>query len=117
MVSLANISKTFEAVCDFMIRDQFLESCNHELYVHLKTKEFQCMADMAKKADLYAEARGGVSNCVSKGQCENRGPQPNKPSSGKPSGNPQIKCSYVVRGILHISVLRTPIGNQYIVQK
>ena len=30
------IEKSFEAVCDFMARDQLLESCSRELYVHLK---------------------------------------------------------------------------------
>ena len=31
---MAKIENMFEAICDFMARDQFLESCNRELYVH-----------------------------------------------------------------------------------
>ena len=35
---MAKIENTFEAICDFMARDQFLESCSRELYVHLSRK-------------------------------------------------------------------------------
>ena len=35
------IEKSFEAVCDFMVRDQFLEACSRELFVHLKLKAFE----------------------------------------------------------------------------
>ena len=37
-INMARIENTFEAICDFMARDQFLESCSRELYVHLKPK-------------------------------------------------------------------------------
>ncbi|MES9950706.1 MAG: hypothetical protein ABW118_17245, partial [Candidatus Thiodiazotropha sp.] len=107
-LSLANIGKSFDEICDFMVRDQFLESCSRELYVHLKPKVFTCMADMAKEADLFAEARGGVSNCVSKGQRDIRGPQPNKPSVGKPSGTPEIKCGICGKGHLTIKCFKNP---------
>ena len=30
---MAKIENTFEAICDFMARDQFFESCSRELYV------------------------------------------------------------------------------------
>ena len=33
-INMAKIENTFEAICDFMARDQFLESCSRELYVH-----------------------------------------------------------------------------------
>ena len=36
-----------------MARDQFLESCIRELYVHLKPKTFQHLDEMAKEADLF----------------------------------------------------------------
>ena len=35
---MAKEEKSFEAVCDFMARDQFLEACSRELFVHLKPK-------------------------------------------------------------------------------
>ena len=51
-----------EAVCDFIAPDQFLELCNRELHVYLKPKTFKNSDDMAREADLFAEARGGVSS-------------------------------------------------------
>ena len=53
---MAKIEYTFEAICDFMARDQFLESCSRELYVHIKPKTFKNLDEMAKEADLFAEA-------------------------------------------------------------
>ena len=64
---MAKEEKCFEAVCDFMARDQFLESSCRELYVHLKPKSFENLDAMAREADLFAEARGGVFSCVNKG--------------------------------------------------
>ena len=68
---MAKVEKSFEAVCDFMARDQFLEACSRELFVHLKPKAFENLDAMAKEADLFAEARGGVFSCVNKGQRDN----------------------------------------------
>ena len=81
-ITMANtIENTFEAICDFMARDQFLESCSREIYVHLKPKTFKNLDEMAKKATLFAEARGGVHTCTNKGQRDNRG-----------TGHLTIKC-------------------------
>ena len=55
---MAKVEKYFEAVCDFMARDQFLQSCSREPYVHLKPKAFENLDAMAKEVDLFAEARG-----------------------------------------------------------
>ena len=66
-LTMAKVEKSFEAVCDFMARDQFLEACSRELFVHLKPKAFENLDAMAKEADLFAEARGGVFSCVNKG--------------------------------------------------
>ena len=43
-----------------MARDQFLESCSKELYVHLKPKPFKNLYEMDREADWFAGARGGV---------------------------------------------------------
>ena len=67
-LALAKVEKTYEAVCDFMARDQVLESCNRELFVHFKPTTFKNLDEKAREADLFAEARGGVSSCVAKGQ-------------------------------------------------
>ena len=89
---MAKVEKSFEAVCDFMARDQFLEACSREQFVHLKPKAFENHDAMAKEADLFAEARGGVFSCVNKGQRDNdKGAAHSKPES-EPSGKPEIKC-------------------------
>ena len=49
----------------------FLRLVNRELFVHLKQKAFENLDAMAKEADLFAEARGGVFSCVNKGQRDN----------------------------------------------
>ena len=70
-LTMAKVEKSFEAVCDFMARDQFLEVCSRELFVHLKPKAFENLDAIAKEADLVAEARGGVFSCVNKVQRDN----------------------------------------------
>ena len=87
---MAKVEKSFEAVCDFMARDQFLEACSRELFVHLKPKVFENLGAMAKEADSFAEARGGVFSCENNGQRANynKGPAHSKPES-KPNGKPE----------------------------
>ena len=49
-LKIAKIEESYEAVCDFFARDQFLDSCSRELqlYVHLKPKSFKNIEEMAK---------------------------------------------------------------------
>ena len=53
-----------------MARDQFLEIANQDMYVFLKPKSFKTLGDMARDADLFAEASGGVSYCLASGPCD-----------------------------------------------
>ena len=110
--------KSFEAVCDFMARDQHLEACSRELFVHLKPKAFENLDAMAKEADLFAEARGGVFSYVNKGQRDNdnKGAAHSK-SESKPSGKPEIKCGICGKGHLTIRCYKNPIGNKRTVRK
>ena len=66
-LAMAKVEKTFEAVCDFLARDQFLEIANQDMYVFLKPKSFKTLGDMARDADLFADASGGVSYCLASG--------------------------------------------------
>ena len=93
-----------------MARDQFLESCSRELYVHLKPKTFKNLDEMAKKADLFAEARGGVHTCTNKGQRDNRGAAQNhsKPDVNKGGGKQEIKCDICGKGHLTIKCYKNP---------
>ena len=88
---------TFEAVCDFSTRDQFLESCSKELYVHLKPKTFKNLDEMATEADLFSEAHSCIFSCVNKRQRDSK----YKPES-KPSRKPEIKCG--IRGKMHLTI-------------
>ena len=107
-LTMAKVEKSFEAVCDFMARDQFLEACSRELFVHLKPKAFENLDAMAKEADMFAEARGGVFSCVNKGQRDNnKGAAQSKPES-KPSGKPEIKCGICGKGHLTIRCYKNP---------
>ena len=85
----------------FSLEISFCESCSKELYVHLKPKAFKNLEEVAKEADLFAEARGGVYTCVNKGRRDNNGGSQHK-SDGKPTGKPEIKCSICVKGHLTI---------------
>ena len=67
-LAMAKVEKTFEAVCDFLARDQFLEIANQDMYVFLKPKSFKTLGDMASDADLFADASGCVSYCLASGQ-------------------------------------------------
>ena len=40
--------------------------------MYLKPKPFKVSDDLAHKADLFADAKGSVSMCISKGQRENK---------------------------------------------
>ena len=109
-INMAKIENTFEAICDFMARDQFLESCSRELYVHLKPKTFKKLDEMAKEADLFAEARGGVHTCTNKGQRDNRCAAQNhsKPDVNKGGGKQEIKCGICGKGHLTIKCYKNP---------
>ena len=106
-LKMAKIEESYEAVCDFFARDQFLDSCSRELYVHLKPKSFKNLEEMAKEADLFAEARGGVYTCVNKAQRDTKGGSQHK-SDSKPSGKPEIKCSICGKGHLTIKCYKNP---------
>ena len=92
-LGLAKVEKTYEAVCDFLARDQFLDCCSHELYLYLKPKPFKVLAELANEADLFADARGGVPFCVSKGQHKSKSVDQVQ-SKVEPNQNqrPVVKC-------------------------
>ena len=107
MVKMAKIEESYEAVCDFLARDQFLDSCSRELYVHLKPKSFKDLEEMAKEADLFAESLGAVYTCVNKAQRDNKGGSQHK-SDSKLSGKPKIRCSICGKGHLTIKCYKNP---------
>ena len=94
-LGLAKVEKTYEAVCDFLARDQFLDCCSHELYLYLKPKPFKAIDELAHEADLFADAKGGVPLCISKGQHKSRGVDQAQPKvEPKQDQRPVVKCKF-----------------------
>ena len=92
-LGLAKVEKTYEAVCDFLARDQFLDCCSHELYLYLKPKTFKAIDELAHEADLFADAKESVSMCISKGQRENKVVDQVQPKvEPKQDQRPVVKC-------------------------
>ena len=92
-LGLAKVEKTYEAVCDFMARDQFLDCCSHELYLYLKPKPFKAIDELAHEADLFADAKGGVPLCISKGKHESKCVDQAQPKvEPKQVQRPVVKC-------------------------
>ena len=92
-LGLAKVEKTYEAVCDFLARDQFLDCCSHELYLYLKPKPFKALGELAHEADLFADAKGGVPLCVSKGQYKSKSVDQAQPKvEPKQDQRPVVKC-------------------------
>ena len=92
-LGLAKVEKTYEAVCDFLARDQFLDCCSHELYLYLKPKPFKVLGELAHEADLFADAKGGVPLCITKGRQESKvGGQAQPKVEPKQDQRPVVKC-------------------------
>ena len=94
-LGLAKVEKTYEAICDFLARDQFLDCCSHELYLYLKPKPFKAIDELAHEADLFADAKGGVPLCISKGQRGSKGVDQAQPKvEPKQDQRPVVKCKF-----------------------
>ena len=94
-LGLAKVEKTYEAVCDFLARDQFLDCCSHELYLYLKPKTFKAIDELAHEADLFADAKGGVPLCITKGRHENKVVGQAQPKvEPKQDQRPVVKCKF-----------------------
>ena len=92
-LGLAKVEKTYEVVCDFLARDQFLDCCSHELYLYLKPKPFKAIDELAHEADLFADAKGGVPLCITKGRKESKVVGQAQPKvEPKQDQRPVVKC-------------------------
>ncbi|XP_053406560.1 uncharacterized protein LOC123546230 [Mercenaria mercenaria] len=63
---LAGIEKTYESLCDLMIREQFIEGCSAELAVFLKERTPKSMDEITRLAEQYIEAHKGTPSILSK---------------------------------------------------
>ena len=48
-LTIVKVEKSFAAVCDFMARDQCLEACSRELFVHLSRKRSRILMRWLRK--------------------------------------------------------------------
>ena len=94
-LGLAKVEKTYEAVCVFLARDQVLDCCSHELYLYLKPKPFKVLGELAHEADLFADAKGGVPLCITKGRRESKVVGQAQPKvEPKQDQRPVVKCKF-----------------------
>ena len=92
---MAKVEKTYEAICNFLARDQFLNCCSHEFYLYLEPRPFKVLGELAHETDLFADAKGGVPMCVSKGQYGSKGVDQVQPKvEPKQDQRPVVKCKF-----------------------
>lgn len=66
-IEIAGIDKTFEALRDNVLVEQFLLTCSSKLAIFLRERDCQGLDDVAAKADLFLEAQGQPSTSKQKG--------------------------------------------------
>ncbi|KAJ8026309.1 hypothetical protein HOLleu_34116 [Holothuria leucospilota] len=60
-VDMSGTEKSYQGLSDLLLREQFLDSINHELGLFLKERKPKDIQTMATYADQYADAHGGFS--------------------------------------------------------
>ena len=78
-VELSHTEKTYEALEDLLVREQFLNSCSKNLAVFLKERSPKSTEEMAQLAEMYREAHADLNSFMTT-------PKPSKP--GKDSKPP-----------------------------
>lgn len=66
-IEIAGIDKTFEALRDNVLVEQFLLTCSSKLAIFLRERDCQGLDDVAAKADLFLEAQGQPSTSKQRG--------------------------------------------------
>ena len=109
-IELSNTDKTFESICELIIKEQFLASCSTDLAVHLRERAPSSLEEMSKLADQYLFARNktlaskGYSSCdkpTAKQSFEKRNqrrplpiPTANFHTSNEGTNKFQLKCIF-----------------------
>ena len=98
---LSEISKTFTALQDLMIREQFLSACSTEMALFLRERVPKDIPEMTKLAEQFLEAHGG-SIANAKQPVINRGDSRYKPRhayseplANQPQATPKRDTCYV----------------------
>ena len=74
-LDFSGIEKTFEALKDLMVREQYLDACTVDLAVFLRERALTNLADLAEVAQKYLDAH------IGKGHPHKMGKADEKPSS------------------------------------
>ena len=56
-VDMSNINKTYDDLLQLIIKDQFVTTCEPQLSIYIKERELNSIAEVAKAADNFLEAR------------------------------------------------------------
>jgi len=67
-IELSGIEKTFEALCDLIIREQFLNTCYAELAIFIKERVPRDIESMTELAEQYLEAHDNEGQANRKSQ-------------------------------------------------
>ena len=59
-VDMAKVDKKYDGLKDLILREQFLNSCDVELSTFLKERKPRSLTELARYAEQYSEAHGGV---------------------------------------------------------
>lgn len=55
-LTLTDVPKEYDNLCEFLVKDQLLSNCPNDLRVFLKERSFASSVDMAQGADRYISA-------------------------------------------------------------
>ena len=95
-VDFGEIEKSYDALLDLMLREQFVSNCNKSLAVFLKERTPKNSKEMASLAEQYVEAHGESSCFIG-----DHGPskfKTNKTDKQGNSNNPKIDSKPMVKG-------------------
>ena len=96
---LSDLPKTFEALFDFIVKDQFLFICSRELQLYIREHQPKSLEDAARLAERYRESRRVPKTSVAqikKNQPKKKDPENNKknPADDKKPNQTNKNFSY-----------------------
>lgn len=88
-VEMANQGKTFNAVRDLIVAEQFLNNCHSRLALFLRERNCKTVDEASEAADHYLEAQRQHNLLVFKERLEQN---PGKETNEKPGVKSQVRC-------------------------
>ena len=94
-LELSEVGKDYDSVRDFMIYDQLLSSCSHDLRNFLLEQKFKSSSELAESADRYLMAHG-IKKCKKSRTSSTKDSVANSkvPASSSPQASPEVKCHH-----------------------